>query len=89
MGTFITPAGVQFSVDDSKDHRYATYKRPGDVDPKPKAAPSEFDDLRVADLKDKVDELNADREDDKKIVPSGTTKADLIAALVADQAANQ
>lgn len=84
MGTFITAAGVQFSVADSKDDRYAGYKRPGDIDPKPKAEPTEFDGLKVAELNEKIDALNADREDDKKIVPSGTTRADLIAALAAD-----
>lgn len=38
----------------------------------------------VDELKDEIDKRNEGREDDAKIVPAGTKKADLVAALKAD-----
>lgn len=44
--------------------------------------------LTVAELKAKIDSINAEREDDRKIVPASSKKADLIAALEADTASS-
>lgn len=49
---------------------------------------STFAVLTVAELKAQIDLINADREDDLKIVPAGSKKADLIAALEADKASS-
>lgn len=53
------------------------------------SAPAEDDEspysgLKVADLKAEVEKRNTDREDDAKVSPESDKKADLIAALVAD-----
>lgn len=46
-----------------------------------------YDTQSVADLKAEVERRNADREDDGKVVPASAKKADLVAALVADDEA--
>lgn len=84
MGRFKdATTGVVFSVDDSKDARYAG---PGFVDPDaPDAGP--YDDLKAADLKAEIEKRNEGREDDAKISTAGN-KAELVAALTADDDAN-
>lgn len=42
--------------------------------------------ITIAELKAEIDLINAEREDDLKIVPVSNKKADLIAALEADKA---
>ena len=59
------------------------------AEPNPDAPATEFDDLRVDQLNARIAELNADRDDEHKIAPAGTKKADLIAALAGDIEANQ
>lgn len=56
-----------------------------DSDKKPNDASVTF---TVAELKAEIDLINADREDDRKITPVSSKKADLIAALEADEASS-
>lgn len=46
-----------------------------------------LEDMTVAELKAELERRNADRADDAQIVPDGTKKADLLAALQADDEA--
>lgn len=48
---------------------------------------SEYDGFTVAELKDEIDARNEGREDDSKLSKTGT-KAELVAALVADDDAS-
>lgn len=49
-------------------------------------APSKYDDLKLDQLKDAIDERNDGREDDAKLPKTGN-KADLVKVLVADDEA--
>lgn len=84
MGRFKnTATGVVFSVDDSKDARYAGL--PGYEDPEGADAPEPgpYDGLKLDELKAEIEKRNEGREDDAKVSTAGK-KADLAAALVAD-----
>ena len=45
-----------------------------------------YQDRTVSDLRAEIDTRNEDRDDEDLIVPDGTKKADLVAALEADDA---
>lgn len=52
-------------------------------------ADGDYQAMKVAALKLEIERRNDDREDDKKIVPDGTKKDDLVAALTKDDAPSE
>lgn len=84
MARLITTSGVQVDVADEKVDRLlasGNYKLPDD------GPASQYAGLKVADLKAEIESRNEGRDDDAKI-PAEGSKAKLIAAIEADDAAN-
>lgn len=84
MGRFKnTASGVVFSVDDSKDYRYAGVQGFADPDADDAPEPGPYDGLKLDELKAEIEKRNEGKADDAKLSTAGK-KADLAAALVAD-----
>ena len=80
--------GAVFSVDDSKDHRYAGdgYRHLGDTPDAPDTGgPVPYADQKNDDLRDEITRRNEGRDDDALLSLEGN-KADLVATLEADDA---
>lgn len=85
--TLIAPNGMQVSVAESKRaSRLATgYRLPGGA--RVESSAGAYDGMKVHDLKSEIDKRNASRGDDAQMISTDGNKAELVAALVADDAA--
>jgi hypothetical protein len=83
MATVVSPKGKQFVVPDSVEADYLAqgFTRPGQVAP----VALEYSAMKVADLKSLIGERNAGR-DEVDLIPTDGKKADMVAALEADDA---
>jgi hypothetical protein len=86
MGRFVnSETGVVVSVADTKDARFTPplWKAHDGTDPG--AGAEGYEAMKVADLKAEIERRNADRDEADR-VPVDGKKADLVAALQADDA---